>query len=246
MQNTPLKIRIAHLFPDLLNAYGDTGNVLALVKRAQWRDIHVEVIKVNAGDKIKASDFDLLFSGGAEDRQQVIASQELVRISSEIKDAANQGKPMLAICGSYQLFGKYCRPNEGNTIPGISVFDVYTTAGKKRFTGNVTALCDFLPVRTIVGFESHVGQTHLGPNAKPFLKIKTGNGNNGVDKTEGCRFNNAFGTYLHGPLLPKNPHFCDYLISCALNKKYDCEIPLVQLNDEIEYYAHESRICAKY
>ena len=153
---------------------------------------------------------------------------------------------MLAICGSYQLFGKYYTTGDGQKIRGISLLDVSTSAGKKRFIGNVTAICDFLPVRTIVGFENHSGVTYLGEKAKPLFKIKVGNGNNGVDRTEGARYKNVFGTYLHGPILPKNPHFCDYLLELALNTKYKCKIPLLPLEDSLEYYAHESRICAKY
>ena len=123
---------------------------------------------------------------------------------------------------------------------------MHTQAGEKRFIGNVTATCPFLPIRTIVGFENHSGQTFLGDNVEAFMKVKVGNGNNGADKTEGARYKNVFGTYLHGPLLPKNPHFCDYLIQLALNVKYDCNIPMFPLDDELEYFAHEARICAKY
>lgn len=246
MQSTPLKLKIAHLYPDLLNIYGDFGNVLALKKRAQWRDIDVQVVQINAKDKFKSDDFDLFFSGGGQDNQQIIAARELLNNAPELRKAAHCHKPMLVICGSYQLFGKYYQPEDDERLEGISIFDAHTIAGKKRFIGNVTATCSFLPIRTIVGFENHSGLTYLGEEAEPFLKIKIGKGNNGADKTEGARFNNVFGTYLHGPLLPKNPHFCDYLLQLALNNKYECEIPLMPLNDQIEYFAHESRICARY
>lgn len=246
MQNTPLELKIAHLYPDLLNIYGDFGNILALEKRAKWRDIRVEVVHVKSGTQINADDYDLFFAGGGQDAQQILAANEFLKNANELSRAAYAMKPMLAICGSYQLFGKYYTTGDGQKIRGISLLDVSTSAGKKRFIGNVTAICDFLPVRTIVGFENHSGVTYLGEKAKPLFKIKVGNGNNGVDRTEGARYKNVFGTYLHGPILPKNPHFCDYLLELALNTKYKCKIPLLPLEDSLEYYAHESRICAKY
>lgn len=246
MQNTPLELRIAHLYPDLLNIYGDYGNVLALKKRAQWRDIDVKITQVTSGMFINADDFDLFFAGGGQDTQQVLAANEFIKNGTELLRAANLQKPMLAICGSYQLFGKYYLAGDSQKIRGISLLDVYTCAGKKRFIGNVTAISDFLSVRTVVGFENHSGLTYLGEKVRPLFKIKVGNGNNGMDKTEGARYKNVFGTYLHGPILPKNPHFCDYLIELALNTKYKCKMPLLPLNDSLEYYAHESRICAKY
>lgn len=246
MQNTPLELRIAHLYPDLLNIYGDFGNVLTLQKRAQWRDIEVEVVKITAGSVINSDDFDLFFAGGGQDNQQIIAANELIKNGAELLKAAHNNKPMLAICGAYQLFGKYYLTAERHKLKGISILDVHTLAGKNRFIGNVTAIADFLPVRTIVGFENHSGLTYLGETAKPLFKIKAGKGNNGLDKTEGARYRNVFGTYLHGPILPKNPHFCDYLLQLALNTKYKCKIPLLPLDDSVEYYAHEARICAKY
>ena len=246
MQKTPLKLKIAHLYPDLLNIYGDMGNIYALEKRAKWRDIEVETTKITAGMSINADDFDLFFAGGGQDNQQILAANELIKNGVELMKAAQAGKPMLVICGSYQLFGKYYLTADGQKLRGISILDVHSEAGNSRFIGNVTAVCDFLPVRTIVGFENHSGLTYLGGNVEPLFKVKVGHGNNGADKTEGARFNNVFGTYLHGPVLPKNPHFCDYLIELALNKKYNCKIPLLPLNDEIEYFAHEARICAKY
>lgn len=246
MQKTPLKLKIAHLYPDLLNIYGDMGNVLTIKKRCLWRDIEVDVVKITSGMIINADDYDLFFAGGGQDNQQIIAANELMKNGIEIMRAAQANKPMLVICGSYQLFGKYYLTADGQKLRGISVLDIHTEAGNSRFIGNVTAICDFLPVRTVVGFENHCGLTYLGDDAEALFKIKVGRGNNGVDKTEGARYRNVFGTYLHGPILPKNPHFCDYIIEQALNVKYNCQIPLLPLNDEIEYYAHESRICAKY
>ena len=246
MQRAALKLSIAHLYPDLLNIYGDMGNIMALKMRCAWRDIEVEVHNITTGQIVNQADYDLFFAGGGQDTQQVIAANELMRNGVELNKAANLNKPMLAICGSYQLFGNYYLTSDNQRLRGISILDVHTQAGEKRFIGNVTATCPFLPIRTIVGFENHSGQTFLGDNVEAFMKVKVGNGNNGADKTEGARYKNVFGTYLHGPLLPKNPHFCDYLIQLALNVKYDCNIPMFPLNDELEYFAHEARICAKY
>lgn len=246
MQRAALKLSIAHLYPDLLNIYGDMGNIMALKMRCAWRDIEVEVHNITTGQIINQADYDLFFAGGGQDTQQVIAANELMRNGVELNKAANLNKPMLAICGSYQLFGNYYLTSDNQRLRGISILDVHTQAGEKRFIGNVTATCPFLPIRTIVGFENHSGQTFLGDNVEAFMKVKVGNGNNGADKTEGARYKNVFGTYLHGPLLPKNPHFCDYLIQLALNVKYDCNIPMFPLDDELEYFAHEARICAKY
>lgn len=246
MQNTPLKIRIAHLYPDLLNIYGDMGNILTLKKRLEWREIEVEICPITAGTSINSSDFDLFFAGGGQDKQQIMAAAELKSNARELRRAADLGKPMLVICGSYQLFGKYYKPFKEPQLEGISILDSYTEAGEKRHIGNVTATCEFLEPRTIVGFENHSGLTYLGEGALPFVKVQVGAGNNGKDKTEGAVYKNVFGTYLHGPILPKNPHFADHLLKLALDTKYNCEIPLLPLNDEIEIYAHNSRIKAKY
>ena len=152
----------------------------------------------------------------------------------------------LAICGGYQLLGHYYQPLDGDKLIGVGLLDAYTVAGETRFIGNVTARAKFLRRKTIVGFENHSGLTYLNKGVKPFVKVSVGRGNNGKDKTEGARYKNVFGTYLHGPILPKNPEFCDYLISLALKKKYACEIPLLKLNDDIEIFAHKDRVNAKY
>lgn len=246
MQRAALKLSIAHLYPDLLNIYGDMGNIMALKIRCAWRDIEVEVHNITTGQIINQADYDLFFAGGGQDTQQVIAANELMRNGVELNKAANLNKPMLAICGSYQLFGNYYLTSDNQRLRGISILDVHTQAGEKRFIGNVTATCPFLPIRTIVGFENHSGQTFLGDNVEAFMKVKVGNGNNGADKTEGARYKNVFGTYLHGSFLPKNPHFADYLISLALHKRYKEEIELISLNDEFETMAHDCLVNKKY
>lgn len=239
-----LKISIAHLYPKLLNLYGDRGNVITLIKRCEWRCIEVEFEEIDTGDSIK--DHDLYFIGGGQDKQQIEVAGELYLQKNNLTDQRDKGAVFLGICGGYQLMGHYYRPFDAEQLNGISLMDAYTVAGKKRFIGNVTAVTDFLEPRTLVGFENHSGLTYLQGETKPLATVTTGNGNNGQDKTEGGRYKNVFGTYLHGSLLPKNPHFADYLIELALEKRYNDKITLDKLDDALEYQTHNSLINKSY
>lgn len=239
-----LKISIAHLYPKLLNLYGDRGNVITLIKRCEWRGIEVEFEEINTGDSIK--EHDLYFIGGGQDKQQIEVAGELYLQKNNLTDQRDKGAVFLGICGGYQLMGHYYRPFDAEQLNGISLMDAYTVAGKKRFIGNVTAVTDFLEPRTLVGFENHSGLTYLQGETKPLATVTTGNGNNGQDKTEGGRYKNVFGTYLHGSLLPKNPHFADYLIELALEKRYNDKITLDKLDDALEYQTHNSLINKSY
>ena len=178
--------------------------------------------------------------------QQIMVAQELQTQKSALQDASEQNAVFLAICGGYQLFGEYYQPHDGERLLGINLLDAYTVAGEKRFIGNVTAKTTFITPPTLVGFENHSGLTFLKDGTSPIASIEVGNGNNGQDKTEGARKRNVFGTYLHGSLLPKNPHFTDYLIKLALEKKYNENIELEPLNDKIETLTHNSLIGKKY
>ena len=238
MEEKDLKISIAHLYPKLLNLYGDMGNIITLKKRCEWRGIKVEFEEIGAGDNIK--EHDLYFIGGGQDKQQIDVAKELYKNKDFLQDERDKGAVFLGICGGYQLFGHYYQPFEGDKLPGISLMDAYTVAGKKRFIGNVTVETDFLYPATLVGFENHSGLTYLQGDTKPLGKVVVGNGNNGTDKSEGARYKNVFGTYLHGSLLPKNPHFADYLIELALEKRCGEKITLSKLDDSIEYMAHNS------
>ncbi len=220
------KVRIAHLYPKLLNIYGDGGNVLALKKRCEWRNIPVEIEQINVGDKI--GEHDIYFIGGGQDLQQIEVSKELQKHKDFFTDERNRMAVFLGICGGYQLMGHYYQPHEGDRLPGISLLDAYTVAGNKRFIGNVTAETDYLSNSTLVGFENHSGLTYLQGDTCPIAKVITGNGNNGQDKTEGARYLNVFGTYMHGSFLPKNPNFADYLLELALGES------LEPLDDRIE------------
>ena len=238
MEEKDLKISIAHLYPKLLNLYGDMGNIITLKKRCEWRGIKVEIEEIGVGDNIK--EHDLYFIGGGQDKQQVDVAEELYKNKDFLQDERDKGAVFLGICGGYQLFGHYYQPFDADKLNGISLMDAYTVAGKKRFIGNVTVETDFLSPKTLVGFENHSGLTYLQGDTKPLGKIVVGNGNNGTDKSEGARYKNVFGTYLHGSLLPKNPHFADYLIELALEKRYGEKIALSKLDDSIEYMTHTS------
>jgi hypothetical protein len=232
-----MKLRIGHLYPNQMNLYGDKGNIIALRKRAQWHGLEAEVVSLCEGETFLATDFDLLFFGGGQDREQKIIAEDLVQIKkNSFYDAITAGVVVLAVCGGYQLLGESFKISDRETLPGIGVFDTWTVAGSKRLIGNVVIQTEFFP-ETLVGFENHSGQTFLKPSAKALGKIIAGHGNNGEDNQEGCFTQNAFGTYLHGSLLPKNPHFTDYLLKLALQRqKNDWEWQPIE--NELENSAH--------
>ena len=232
------KVKIAHLYPKLLNIYGDGGNILALKKRCEWRGIDVEIDEINIGDKI--SEHDIYFIGGGQDLQQIEVSKELQKHKDFLTQERDRMAVFLGICGGYQLMGHYYKPHNGERLNGISLLDAYTIAGDKRFIGNVTVKTDLIENGTLVGFENHSGLTYLEGKTEPIGTILVGNGNNGADKTEGARFKNVFGTYLHGSFLPKNPQFADYLLELALGFKPE------PLEDKIENLAHNALRGKKY
>lgn len=234
-----LKLKLVHLYPLFLNIYGDIGNVKVLKNRCEWRGIDLEIEQVNIDDKLEAGT-DIYFIGGGQDRQQVEVSLEMQKNKSFFVDEYNNDSVFLGICGGYQLMGQYYQPHDAKRLDGIGILDAYTVAGSTRFIGNVSAKMDYLTPNTLVGFENHSGLTYLNGETKPIAEVVVGNGNNGQDRTEGARSKNAFGTYLHGSFLPKNPHFADYLIKLALKKRYNDDIELELLDDTIELKAHES------
>ena len=244
MREQNLKISIAYLYPKLLNLYGDIGNVITLKKRCEWRGIEVEFDEIDIGDSI--IDHDLYFIGGGQDKQQQDVARELCKNKENLLTQRDNGSVFLGICGGYQLLGHYYQPFDGEKLKGISLLDAYTVAGKKRFIGNVTAKTDLVTPETLVGFENHSGLTYLQGDTKPLAVVTTGNGNNGKDKTEGAYFKNVFGTYLHGSFLPKNPHFADFLIELALEKRYGEKIKLAKLDDTIENKAHQMLVDKAY
>jgi len=246
MEQEKLKLSLAHLYPELLNIYGDFGNVLTIKNRCEWRGIEVEITQVNVGDEIDPEKFDFYFIGGGQDKQQIEVSRELQVRKEALHQAMNSNAVFLGICGGYQLFGHYYQPHSGSRLLGIGLLDAYTVAGNKRFIGNVTAKTEFVSPRTLVGFENHSGLTYLQGETKSLAMVEIGAGNNNEDKTEGARFKNVFGTYLHGSFLPKNTHFADLLIKLALEKRYGGNIELEKLDDEFEFSAHMALINKAY
>lgn len=235
-----MKLTIAHLFPDMLNIYGDHGNIATIEKRCEWRGIDVDVCNVDIDQPIDPERYDFYFIGGGQDQQQLHVAKRFQELKPQIHEAVDSGAVILAICGGYQLLGHYYQPFNADKIEGISVLDAYTVAGKTRFIGNVTIELDeriSANPPTLVGFENHSGLTYLGEGVIPLGKAIVGNGNNGKDKLEGANYKHVYGTYLHGSLLPKNPHFSDLLIRQALSRKYG-PVELEPLNDDFEYLAH--------
>ena len=236
-------LKLGHLYPKELNLYGDMGNIITLQKRCKWRGIELIINNININDNI--SEHDIYFIGGGQDKQQIDVAKDIQRHKEFLIKERDNNKVFLGICGGYQLLGHYYQPHNSEKLLGTSLLDAYTIAGKNRFIGNVTAEIENLEPKTLVGFENHSGLTYLQGETKPLAKISIGRGNNGEDNTEGARFKNVFGTYLHGSLLPKNPHFADLLISLALQNKYG-EAKLEPLNDSIELAAHNSVIGKQY
>lgn len=235
-----MKLTIGHLFPDLLNLYGDRGNIQCMKMRCQWRGIDAEVKEYQLGDKIDFSQLDIVLLGGGSDREQAIVCSELKKIQKDFHDYVEDGGSVIAVCGGYQLLGHYYDTSE-QRIEGLSLVDLYTTQGSPRLISNIVIENTEFPY-PIVGFENHGGRTFINNN-KPFGKVLYGYGN-GPDAYEGVMYKNVIGTYLHGPLLPKNPHVCDYLLTNACNHKYGVT-QLEPLEDKEEREANEY-ICSRY
>jgi len=234
-------LTIGWMYPELMSTYGDRGNIIVLKKRCKWRGIDVNIRKLNVGfNEKQLTACDMLFMGGAQDKQQEIIAGDLMKKRKELKKMIDDGIPGLFICGAYQFLGNYYKEANGTIINSLEIFDLFTEnpgIGFSRQIGASAALV--LNNKIIVGFENHGGRTYLGKKIKPFGKVIKGFGNNGKDQTEGAIYKNSFGTYFHGPILPKNPEFADYLIRLSLEKKYKkSPIYLSPLNDTLELQAH--------
>jgi CobQ-like glutamine amidotransferase family enzyme len=243
MTDTPT-LRIAHLYPDHMNLYGDRGNVLCLVQRCLWRGWQAEVTGVGLGEAINPDYYDLYFMGGGQDTQQIKIVDDLHATKAEsLRQAAANQAVFLTICGGYQLLGHYYKPHQGPELKGLSLMDVATVAGYTRFIGNVSIRRP--DGSMLVGFENHSGLTTLGRDVQPLGKVLRGHGNNGQDGTEGGMFGHLYGTYLHGSLLPKNPTLADELISKALARRYGQVILPALANDQLEAQAHQRALVLK-
>ncbi len=240
-----MKLVLGHLYADLLNLYADRGNILTWQRRCAWRGIDLEVREIGIGDRIPAGELDLLFMGGGQDGDQKLMANDLFTLKADaLRSALADGLPMLVVCGGYQLFGHYYQPAEGARLPGLGLFDLHTVhpgAHVPRCIGNVVVEWDPSDSnrKTLVGFENHGGRTYLGSGARPLGRVLTGHGNNAKDRTEGAVVHNAYGTYLHGSLLPKNPHLADHLLGLALARRYGAAT-LAPLDDSLEWRAHRA------
>lgn len=213
--STP-SIRLLQLYPDAMNIYGDWGNTLTLKKRLEWRGYSVELLAYNPGDNWPEQ-VDIIVGGGGQDSGQSKIQDDLLSIGPKLKALADDDVPMLVICGLYQLFGQFFETREGEVIKGIGLLDIETHGGDERMIGNIVTNSN--QFGEIVGYENHSGLTTLGDNVEPFAEVIRGAGNNGQDATEGARYKNVIGTYLHGSLLPKNPAVADFLIAKALERR---------------------------
>jgi CobQ-like glutamine amidotransferase family enzyme len=240
-------LRVAHLYPRLMNIYGDRGNIMCLRRRCEARGIRFELTELSTGDRFDAAAYDLVFAGGAQDREQRgVAEDLLVTKAAALREAVEDGMALLAVCGAYQLFGRFYRDATGAELPGAGVFDLHTEhPGQrvKRCIGNI--ICEWTApdgsVQTIVGFENHGGRTHLGAGVRPLARVRYGFGNNGNDGTEGATYRNAIGTYVHGSLLPKNAALADHVIRIALAGRYG-DVDLAPIDDRVEQRAHEAAL----
>lgn len=233
------RLRLAHLYPTLMNLYGDRGNIITLRRRCEARGIALEVDEIGLGDGFDPGAYDLIFIGGGQDREQARIARDLVeRKGPGLRAAVEAGTPTLAVCGGYQLLGRSYQPGVGEELPGVGIFPIRSVhPGERapRCIGNVVAEWEG---GTLVGFENHGGRTYLEPGATPLARVRAGFGNNGEDGTEGAVLGNAYGTYLHGSLLPKNPALADRLIGLAVRRKYGEGVELPPLDDSLETRAH--------
>ena len=236
-----MELKICHLYPDVLNLYGDGGNIICMKRRLQWRGIDAAVTKMPIGSTQSLAGFDLVFIGGGQDFEQQVLLEDLHRgRGKEIKAAIDDGVTFLTICGGYQMLGEYYETYDGKRCDFTGALELYTVGSKKRMIGNYEFKCtENAGGSVVVGFENHSGKTWLGSGIEPLGKIISGFGNNGEDGFEGVRYHNVFGTYSHGPVLPKNPAFCDHLLTTALQQRYP-ELELAPLDDAAELAAHNT------
>ena len=234
-----MELNICHLYPDVLNLYGDGGNIITLTQRLRWRGIEAKVTRAPIGSPISLAGADLVFIGGGQDFEQEVLLDDLRGGKGDsIRSAVRDGRTFLCICGGYQMMGHYYQTHDGVRCEFLGAVDLYTVGGDRRMIGNYAyALGEESGGSTVAGFENHSGRTYLGAGIKPLGKVLKGFGNNGEDGTEGVRFNNLFGTYSHGPVLPKNPEFADHILKTALTQRYG-SADLEPLDDTMEMQAH--------
>jgi CobQ-like glutamine amidotransferase family enzyme len=234
-----VKIVVGHLFPDYLNIYADRGNMAVLARRAAWRGHEVEVVAIGADDEPGPAD--LYYIGGGQDREQELIAPALAAHGEGLRAAVEGGAGLLAVCGGYQLLGRFYRDQSGDELPGVGLFPLHTVAGERRMIGDVLLECELEQGerRTLAGFENHAGRTYLDEGAEPLGRVLAGFGNDGESGYEGCRAGRAIGTYLHGPLLPRNPWLADWLLAQAIAHRTGEAPAFEPLADDLEAQAHE-------
>jgi lipid II isoglutaminyl synthase (glutamine-hydrolysing) len=235
-----VRLVLGHLYPDYLNIYADRGNMAVLERRAAWRGIELDYRPISVGDPVRPGEHDLLYIGGGQDREQALIAPDLAAKAEQVSEAVADGAALLAVCGGYQLLGRFYRDRSGAELPGIGLFPLHTVAGERRMIGDVLLECELEPgtTRTLAGFENHAGRTFLEDGARPLGRVIAGFGNNGEDGFEGCRLERAIGTYLHGPLLPRNSWLADWLLGEALARRLGGPPALEPLPDDFEEDAH--------
>jgi lipid II isoglutaminyl synthase (glutamine-hydrolysing) len=235
-----MRIVVGHLFPDYLNIYADRGNMAVLAQRAAWRGHELEVRALGPGDGVRPGEHDLYYVGGGQDREQELIAPALAAMGPGLQEAIQGGAAALAVCGGYQLLGRFYRDRSGDELLGAGVLPLHTIAGERRMIGDVLLECELEPGehRTLAGFENHAGRTVLDAGAEPLGRVLAGFGNDGESGYEGCRAGRVLGTYLHGPLLPRNPWLADWLLAQALAHRTGEAPELEPLGDELEAEAH--------
>ena len=235
-----MELNICHLYPDILNLYGDRGNIITMKRRLEGRGIKVNIDECSIGQPLNADKYDIFFIGGGQDFEQEVLLRDLSSgKAQDIRTAVEEEKTFLAICGGYQMLGEYYKTWDGVQLDFIGAIGVHTIGAKERMIGNYMFRTTPESGDTVVvGFENHSGKTYLSEQVAPLGMMLSGNGNNGEDKTEGARYKNVFGTYSHGSLLPKNQVLCDFILQTALNHRYDGAEPLAPLDDTLELNAH--------
>jgi lipid II isoglutaminyl synthase (glutamine-hydrolysing) len=243
VQDSGMIIKIGHLYPTLMSVAADRGNLFSIQKRCQWRGIATEVEQVFVKQTPDFSKYDLILFHGGADREMELASRDIQAKASSLREAAEANTVMLSVCAGYQLLGHYYEPFQGPELKGVGLLDLYTEGGSTRFMTHMALECNFAQTgkRILVGYENHSGRTYLGSKAKPLGKVLAGWGNNGKDGGEGAIYKNVFGTYLHGPVLPKNPWFTDLLIQLALERRYG-KVELAPLDNSTEEAAHAAAL----
>jgi CobQ-like glutamine amidotransferase family enzyme len=241
--NSEMVLKIGHLYPTLMSVAADRGNLFSIEKRCKWRGISIEVDQIFVKQTPDFTGYDLILFHGGADREMEIAARDIQHKARSMREAAEAGSVFLSVCAGYQLLGHYYKPFQGPELKGAGLLDLYTEGGSTRFMTHMALECDFEQSgkQMLVGYENHSGRTYLGSKARPLGKVLAGWGNNGKDGVEGAIYKNVFGTYLHGPLLPKNPWFTDLLIQLALERRYG-KVELAPLDDSTENAAHDAAL----